>query len=145
MVCNAFPTLKDIHVTQLAEGRVVDYAMIHMNDLCMVKEFWLGEKNSETDHLALGVTLDICYYVGHEEGTKGNGALRVDEDKKQVYAGHLDSFLSNLTTNTWADLRDAMLNTAVEVFGRPKGRLKNVRGMPCKSGLMMNVRPHVES
>ena len=26
--------------------------------------------------------------------------------------------MSNLTTNTWADLRDSMLKTTIEVFGR---------------------------
>lgn len=130
---NCFPDTTGYTCYSASGGSsVVDYAMIHMDALCMIKEFWLGEKHPESDHLALGLTLDICYHVGSAEGAVGTGAFRVDVDKKQAYTGHLDSLLSNLTMNTWADLRDAMLNTAIEVFGKPKTNHKHVKGLPCK-------------
>ena len=80
----------------------------------------------------LGLTLDICPHVELVEDVVGIGAFRVDVDKKQAYARHLDSLLSNLTIRTRADLRDAMLNTATEVFGKPKTNHKHVKGLPCK-------------
>ena len=54
------------------------------------------------------------------EGLVGTTTFHVNVDKKQTYDGHLDSLLSTLTISTWADLRDAMLNIAIEVFGKPK-------------------------
>ena len=54
---------------------VVDYAMVHINDLCMIKEFLLGEKHLESDPLALGLTLDICPHVRLVEGVVGIGTF----------------------------------------------------------------------
>ena len=66
------------------------------------------------------------------KGVVGTGTFRVDVDKKQANVGHLDSLLRALTISTWADLRDSMLNTTIEVFGKPKTNHKHAKGLPCK-------------
>ena len=80
---NCFPNTKGYTCYSTSVGSsVVDYAMIHTNDLCMIKEFWLVEKHLESDHLALGLTLYICLHVNLVEGKVGNRAFYVDVDKK---------------------------------------------------------------
>ena len=98
----------------------------------MLKDFWLGEKHLESNHLVLGLTLHICPHVGLEEVVVGTNTSSVNVDKKQAYTSYLDSLLSNLTISTWANLRDAMLNIATEVFGKPKANHKHVKGLLCK-------------
>ena len=65
----------------------------------------------------------------------GIGAFCVNVDKKQAYLGHLGSLLSNLTISTLANLRDTMLNIAIEVFKKPKTNHKHIKGLPCKKWL----------
>ena len=111
---------------------VVDYAMVHINDLRMIKEFWLGEKHIESNHLVFGLTLDICPKVKLVEGVVGTGTFCVNVDKKQACVGHLDSLSSTLTIGTWVDLRGAMLKIAIQIFGKPKTKHTHVKGLPCK-------------
>ena len=40
--------------------------------------------------------------------------------------------MSNLIVSTWVDLRYAMLNPNLEVFGKPKTNHKHVKGLPRK-------------
>ena len=79
-----FPNAKE-YTCYLASGgsSVVNYAMVHINDLCMIKEFWLGEKHLESDHLTLDLTLDICPHVGLVEDVVGTSAFCVNLDKNK--------------------------------------------------------------
>ncbi|MCO5606659.1 hypothetical protein L7F22_060847 [Adiantum nelumboides] len=64
--------------------------------------------------------------------TAGTGAFRMDVNKKQAYAGELDSLMHNANGSIWVDLRDAILSAAEEALGKPKNNHKKVKGLLCK-------------
>ena len=89
-------------------------------------------KNIDSEHIALGLTLNICHWVGHNESTASIRVFHINDDKKQAYVDKLNSLVEHMNRNTWADLQDAMLSAVVELFRKPKSGHKHLKELPCK-------------
>lgn len=119
----------------LARGgsSVLDYALAHLDTLCLIRNLKLEDKNRESDHIPLWITLDIWHSGEEERHAPGTTRFQVDSDKKDSYVQPLGMSLAKHMTVTWDTLKDAILGAATIVFKKHGSRHgPHTKGLPHK-------------
>ena len=90
-----FPSTSKITCFSPSRGHsVLNYALVHVNGLPIIKNFKIGSKWPYSDHLPLWLTLGVHIETHKQKIATTLGDFQVDLDKEKEYATTLDAKLN---------------------------------------------------